>query len=76
MVAKNTIEKLKEPIEALAELRDALQQAAKEDWIGTDPIWAKFLYEDCAPGITKLLARERSNDVKVSTRYSYCISLS
>ena len=67
MVAKNTIEKLKEPTEALSELRDTLREAVEKDWTGTDPVWAKFCYEDCAPGITKLLARERSNDPKVST---------
>lgn len=64
MMAKHTIERLKEPIAELVELRDALNEAAEKDWIGNDAVFAKFFYEECTPGITKLLARERSNDPK------------
>ena len=42
------------------ELRDILLEAIKEDLMGKDKLWAEFLQEDCAPGITKLLAREKS----------------
>ena len=42
------------------ELRDILLEAIKEDLMGNDKLWAEFLHEDCAPGITKLLAREKS----------------
>jgi hypothetical protein len=42
------------------ELRDILLEAIKEDLMGKDKLWAEYLHEDCAPGITKLLAREKS----------------
>ena len=68
MQAKAAIEKLKEPIDELAELRDVLRDAAEKDRAGSDPLFAKFLYEECGPGITKLMAKERSNNQKVSSR--------
>ena len=44
------------------ELRDILLEAIKEDLMGKDKLWTEFLHEDCAPGITKLLAREKTQD--------------
>ena len=35
--------------------------------MGKDKLWAEFLHEDCAPGITKLLAREKSQDMQYLT---------
>ena len=66
LVAKQTIEKLKEPVAELIELRECLQDAIKNDTFNKDPVFAKFVYEEMGPGIIKLLARERSNQPPVS----------
>ena len=55
--AKITIEKLnKMPKTELTELHDILLEAINEDLMGKDELWAEFLHEECAPGLTKFLA--------------------
>ena len=65
-VAIYAISKWQEPTEQLTVIRDYLRQAAETDSVGSDPVFAKFLYEELAPGLTKKLARERSVDDVVS----------
>ena len=49
MKAKYAINKLKEPTTELIALRDVLRAAADKDQVATDAVFAKFLYEECAP---------------------------
>ena len=44
------------------ELRDVLQEAATNDLMGKDKLWAFFLYESCAPNLIKKLTQEYSQD--------------
>jgi hypothetical protein len=62
MIANNALEHWKEPTNKLVCIRDYLLDAAQKDRVSKDPVFAKFLYEKCAPGLTKKLAKERSND--------------
>ena len=66
MFANNALEHWKEPTNSLVCIRDYLLEAAQKDRVTKDPVFAKFLYEKCAPGLTKKLAKERSNDNNVS----------
>ena len=65
-VATKALDLWKEPTNALVTIRDFLLDAAQKDRVSKDAVFAKFLYEQCAPGLTKKLAKERSNDNNVS----------
>ena len=74
-MAKQTIEKLREPTAELIELKECLQHAIANDWFNKDPVFAKFVYEEVAPGLMKLLARERSNQPPVRNQIHLRIKL-
>ena len=56
----------REPKDDLKVIRDALMDAAEKDRVGSDLAFAQFLYDDCAPGLCKKLAKERSGNMDVS----------
>jgi len=62
-----TIDQMKEPAAELSMLRDTLRAAVECDRCSHDAAFAKFLWEDLAPGLAKRLNKERSNDDKVSS---------
>ena len=57
----NAIVKLdsyKEARDELTTIRDTLCEAVEKDRMGTDPDFAKFVCDVCAPGLTKRLAKK------------------
>ena len=73
--ALKALEFWNEPTNHLVTIRDYLIEAARKDRVGSDAIFAKFLYEECAPVLTKRLAKERSVDDNVSTWLNFNCSL-
>ena len=47
-------------------IRDVLKDAAAKNRVASDPAFAKFLYDDCASELPKILAKEYSLDKEVS----------
>ena len=64
--AATAIDKMKEPRVELIVLSEAMRAAHSVNRCASDPAFAKFLYEDLAPGLIKRLHKERSNDENVS----------
>ena len=73
--AVKALEFWKEPTKALVVIVKYLREAAKTDRVATDPVFAKFLYEDLAPGVTRKLAKERTSDDEVRYYLTQLISL-
>ena len=67
LVAVSALETYKEPKDELKLIRDALYDAVKKDRVASDPEFAEFLYNDCAPGLTKKLHKESSCHADVSS---------
>jgi hypothetical protein len=65
ITAASAIDKLKEPLEQLIEIKDFLYAVEKEGLM-SEPDWAKFINEDVGPGMSKRLAKERSYNENVS----------
>lgn len=67
IIAASAIDKLKEPLLQLVQIREFLDATVAENlMIDTD--WAKFVNEDLCPGIAKRLAKEKSYQENVSIR--------
>lgn len=59
IAAASQIDKLKEPLLQLVQIRDFLDETLRENRMA-EPDWAKFVNEDLCPGIAKRLAKEKS----------------
>ena len=60
------IDKFREPLQDLLKLHELMKLALTQQRAATDPVFAKFLHEDFAPGIAKRLCKKRPIDEKVS----------
>lgn len=67
ITAASAIDKLKEPLLQLVQIREFLDATVAENLM-TDADWAKFVNEDLCPGIAKRLAKEKSYQENVSVR--------
>ena len=65
ITAASAIDKLKEPLMQLIQIREHLDATVAENLM-TDADWAKFVNEDLCPGIAKRLAKEKSYQENVS----------
>ena len=61
-LAIKALEFWKEPTKAFMIIKKYLEEAVANERVKNDAIFAKFLYEELAPGLTRKLSRERSND--------------
>lgn len=59
ITAASAIDKLKEPLMQLIQIREFLDATVTENLM-TDVDWAKFVNDDLCPGIAKRLAKEKS----------------
>ena len=65
ITAASAIDKLKEPLLQLIQIREFLDATVAENLM-TDAGWAKFVNDDLCPGIAKRLAKEKSYQENVS----------
>ena len=65
ITAASAIDKLKEPLQELIEIKDFLYAVEKEQLMA-EADWAKFVNEDVGPGMAKRCAKERSYNENVS----------
>lgn len=66
ITAASAIDKLKEPMMQLIQIRDLLNATIAENLM-EQADWAKFVNEDLAPGMAKRLAKEKSYSENVSS---------
>jgi hypothetical protein len=65
ITAATAIDKLKEPLVQLIQIREFLDATIRENLM-TDTDWAKFVNEDICPGMAKRLSKEKSYQENVS----------
>lgn len=70
----SAIDKRQEPLAEMIALKDAMKKAVETNEAEKDPVFAKFLYDDLAPGLSKRLSKEKSNDNNVSLLVGVCCS--